>query len=162
MLWQIHIIIVITYAVVFYSIWLSPFPSLVAMAEIGHLSDLELTWNMPGNHLEITWNMPGMDLEWTWNGPGNHLEWAWNGPGMAWNSPGMGLKKMFLFFTWIPPGITWNGKRSEFEFFTWTEVGIYLDSYQIPTIPPGITWIPTIPPRSGRNTWGRVKYCKIP
>ena len=38
-------------------------------------------------------------------------------------------------------------------------VGIYLDSYQIFTILPGITWISTIPPGSRWNMWGRVKYC---
>ena len=73
---------------------------------------LEWTQNSPGMDLEFAWNGPGMDLEWAWNSPGIHLEWTWNGPGMdlefTWNPPGIGLKKTLLFFTRIPPGMTWN------------------------------------------------------
>ena len=91
--------------------------------------DLEFTWNSPGMGLEFTWNSPGMDLEWpgihlewTWNSfgmdlewPGIHLEWTCNSPGMDLERPGIHLeftwnraKKISLFFTRIPPGMTWN------------------------------------------------------
>ena len=64
--------------------------------------DLELTKNMAGMYPECGWNGPGVDLEW----PGIWWEWTWNV-----------AKIIILFFTWIPPGMTWN---------TW--------------IPPGMTW----------------------
>ena len=71
-----------------------------------------------------------------------------------------GLKKIF-FFTRIPLGIlmTWNGKKSEFEFFAWNEVGICSDSYHSAQNLLGSAQIPTIPLGSAQNVWGRVKYC---
>src|SRR5271168_2353069 len=44
-------------------------------------------------------------------------------------------------------------------FFARTEVGIYSDSYQIPTIPAHSTWIPSFPHGLTGNGWKRVKYC---
>jgi len=52
---------------------------------------------MPGICLECAWNVPGIDLELTWNVPGIWQEWTWNVSEIN-----------LLFFTWIPPGMTWN------------------------------------------------------
>ena len=108
-----------------------------------------MTWDWPGIDLRLTWNLSGIDLEFAWNRakkvifffflPGFHLEW----PGITrgW------LRIWHLIF---------------FILFTQTEVGIYLESHQIPTILLGSAWIPSIPPGSRWNQWGRVKYCFKP
>ena len=92
----------------------------------------------------MTWDWPGICLEFAWNWPGIDLEFAWNR-----------AKKSHLFFLpgFCPkwPGITRGWLRIWhliYIYFNLTEVGIYLESHQIPSILPG----------SGRNQWGRVKY----
>ena len=66
----------------------------------------------------------------------------------SWNSPGMGLKNTPIFYL----DSTWNDLE-------WLGMENNLSLNFLLGMRWEFTWIPTIPPRSRQNVWGRVKYC---
>ena len=129
---------------------------------------------MAGMYPECGWNGPGVDLEW----PGIWWEWTWNGPGMDLEWPGIWwewtwnvAKIIILFFTWIPPGMTWNDLEW-IKIWVWIIklflLGMRLEFTWIPTKflpfhsdPPGSAWIRVECPGQGKvlhSSYGLLPY----